>query len=103
MKAVVFGQGPRAGLSEYLSDVREQGLLQRYWMVWLPAQCVTFGLVPEHLRIAFVAAISFFWLMILTPPRPPGLARAAGRAPPLAPPRRIRQRPSENLSEPRRI
>jgi hypothetical protein len=29
-------------------------------------QCLTFGVVPQHLRIAFIAVVSFFWLIIFS-------------------------------------
>ena len=53
------------GLSKYLADARGD-LLLNYWAVWTPAQCLTFSVVPEHLRIPFVAFVSFFWLIILS-------------------------------------
>ena len=34
--------------------------------IWGPVQCLTFGVVPEHLRIAFIAVVSFFWLIIFS-------------------------------------
>eukprot|EP00887_Chlorella_sp_A99_P004985 scaffold4.g4985.t1 len=32
--------------------------------VWIPAQIVNFGVVPRHLRIPYVAAVSFGWTVI---------------------------------------
>jgi protein Mpv17 len=46
--------------------VQQEGLLQKYWMLWVPVQTLTFGVVPQHLRIVFIAAVSFVWLMILS-------------------------------------
>lgn len=65
LKAVVFEQPLKEGLSKYLADARGD-LLLKYWAVWTPAQCLTFSVVPEHLRIPFVAFVSFFWLIILS-------------------------------------
>ena len=54
------------GLSKYWHDITTQGILQTYWSIWIPAQCMTFGVVPSHLRVAFVAAVSFCWVTILS-------------------------------------
>lgn len=35
-------------------------------MLWGPVQRLTFSIVPDHLRITFIAAVSFFWLIILS-------------------------------------
>jgi len=29
-------------------------------------QCLTFGVVPPHWRIPFIALVSFFWLIVLS-------------------------------------
>uniref|UniRef100_A0A7S4K7P4 Peroxisomal membrane protein MPV17 n=1 Tax=Odontella aurita TaxID=265563 RepID=A0A7S4K7P4_9STRA len=65
-KAVVFNYSPREGLRRYAEDVRLKGLLAKYWALWIPVQTLTFTVVPEHLRIAFVAMVSFFWFIILS-------------------------------------
>lgn len=54
------------GLEKYFRHVQEEGLLFKYWMLWIPVQSITFGLIPEHLRIVFIACVSFVWLMILS-------------------------------------
>jgi len=54
-----------ATVLRYISDARGE-LLWKYWAIWTPAQCLTFSVVPEHLRTPFVALVSFFWLMILS-------------------------------------
>jgi hypothetical protein len=54
------------GLRKYVSHVQNEGLLLRYWSIWAPVQVLTFGFVPSHLRIPFIAFVSFFWLMILS-------------------------------------
>ena len=54
------------GLQKYFDDATKQGLLTKYWAIWIPAQCLTFGVVPPHFRVAFVATISFFWIFILS-------------------------------------
>lgn len=53
-------------LENYVLHVQTQGLLTKYWTIWIPVQCLTFGVIPIHLRIPFIALISFFWLMILS-------------------------------------
>jgi len=65
-KASIYGQTPQQGLENYWNDLRFKGLLNRYWSLWLPAEFITFGLIPLHLRILFIAFISFFWLVMLS-------------------------------------
>ena len=40
--------------------------MKALWSVWIPAQCITFGIMPLHLRLPFIAAISFFWCCLLS-------------------------------------
>jgi protein Mpv17 len=54
------------GLQKYVQHVRHEGLLLRYWSLWTPVSILTFGVVPHHLRIPFIAFVSFFWLIILS-------------------------------------
>ena len=65
-KAAIFRYSFREGLRRYKNDVLKNGLLTKYFALWGPVQCLTFGVVPEHLRITFIAAVSFFWLIILS-------------------------------------
>eukprot|EP00977_Amphora_coffeiformis_P002227 scaffold425_cov175-Amphora_coffeaeformis.AAC.86 len=65
-KAIIFRYPLRQGLRKYKHDVVNNGLLKKYFALWGPVQCLTFGVVPEHLRISFIAAVSFFWLIILS-------------------------------------
>ena len=54
------------GLQNYWRDITTKGLLKTYGTIWVPAQCLTFGLVPPHLRVLFVASVSFFWVTRLS-------------------------------------
>lgn len=56
----------REGLEKYREDVFERNLLLKFWALWIPVSCLTFGVVPHHLRVVFVAAVSFFWVFILS-------------------------------------
>ena len=40
--------------------------LKAFWSVWVPAQCITFGIMPLHLRLPFIATLSFFWCCFLS-------------------------------------
>jgi protein Mpv17 len=62
----MFGQTPGEGLAKYVKDIKDQGLLQKYWSVWLPAQTLQFSVVPHHLQVAFLATVSFFWFMLFS-------------------------------------
>mmetsp|Transcript_18424 Transcript_18424/g.43009 ORF Transcript_18424/g.43009 Transcript_18424/m.43009 type:complete len:269 (-) Transcript_18424:107-913(-) len=66
VKSVIFDYSIQEALSRYVDDVINNKLLIRYWSLWGPMQCLTFGVVPEHLRIAFIAAISFIWVIIFS-------------------------------------
>lgn len=54
------------GLDKYLVDVKDNDLLWKYWTIWFPAQSVSFSVVPDHLRVAFMASISFFWFILFS-------------------------------------
>lgn len=66
VKAILYGQSLQSGIQKYSNDVKQNGLLKQYWTVWFPAQIFNFSLVPAHLRIAFMAGISFGWMIILS-------------------------------------
>lgn len=70
VKAVIFNglalRHLKAGLSRYVDDVVNHGVLTKYWLLWGPVQTLTFSIVPVHLRIAFIAAVSFFWTIVLS-------------------------------------
>lgn len=40
--------------------------LQANWTLWLPAMFVAFKLVPTHLRVPYVSAVSFVWTSIMS-------------------------------------
>ena len=64
-KAFAFGEPLSEGLRRYLSDARKD-LLWKYWLVWGPVQCVTFGVLQPQWRVPFIALVSFFWLIVLS-------------------------------------
>lgn len=39
------------------------------WTVWLPAHTVTYGLVPPHLRVPWIASVSFGYVCLLSSTR----------------------------------
>merc|ERR1711920_824994 len=48
----------------YKSNIKND--LKCYWSMWVPAQCVTFYVMPLHLRLPFIATLSFFWCCFLS-------------------------------------
>ncbi|CAB9516870.1 Mpv17 / PMP22 family [Seminavis robusta] len=66
IKGTIFAQSPQESISKYIDDIAHQSLLQKYWLLWGPVGCFTFGVVPEHYRVTFIACVSFFWLIILS-------------------------------------
>ena len=65
-KALVYQHSKRDSIQKYITDVKENGLLKKYWTLWLPASLTNFLFVPAHFRVAFVAGVSFFWMIILS-------------------------------------
>ena len=65
-QAVVYRTSKRLAMRKYLSDVRFHGLLTKYWSLWIPMSIINFSVVPLHFRVAFVAVVSFFWMIILS-------------------------------------
>ena len=66
VKSFVFQHSLNEAMLNYKDDVMNNSLLFRYWCIWGPVQCITFGVVPQHLRIVFIAVVSFFWLVIFS-------------------------------------
>lgn len=66
VQALVYGYPKRKALKKYIKDVRENGLLKKYWSLWLPVSFLNFSIIPPHFRVAFVALVSFFWMIILS-------------------------------------
>ena len=65
-QAIVYGTSIREAIQKYITDVREHGLLIKYWSIWIPMSLFNFAIVPLHFRVAFVAVVSFFWMIILS-------------------------------------
>jgi len=66
LQALVYGYPKREALNKYFVDVKENGLLTKYWSLWVPLSFINFSLVPPHFRVAFVAFVSFFWMILLS-------------------------------------
>lgn len=66
VKALIYNYPKRQAMQKYIADVKEKRLLIKYWSLWIPVSIVNFLFVPEHFRVAFVAAVSFFWMIILS-------------------------------------
>ena len=66
IKAFVYEYPMKKGLQNYVNDIKYNGLLKSYWTIWVPAQSISFSVVPDHLRVAFMASVSFFWFILLS-------------------------------------
>lgn len=64
-KSIVFQFSLEEAKERYIHDVKD-GLIFKYWSFWVPAQSLTFSVIPTHLRIVWVAAVSFFWLVVFS-------------------------------------
>jgi hypothetical protein len=56
----------KEGYDKYMYDIMNNNLLTMYWTIWLPAQTISFSVVPDHLRVVFMASISFFWFILFS-------------------------------------
>jgi protein Mpv17 len=65
-KALIYRYSFREALRRYVDDILTHGLLTKYFCLWGPVQCLTFGIIPEHFRVTFIAMVSFFWIIILS-------------------------------------
>lgn len=65
-KALIFRYSVKEAFRRYTDDIRNHGLLTKYFTLWGPVQCITFSIIPEHFRVTFIAIFSFFWLIILS-------------------------------------
>lgn len=65
-QALVYRYPKREAIQKYITDVKENGLLKKYWSLWIPVTTINFFYVPDHFRVAFVAFVSFFWMIILS-------------------------------------
>ena len=66
IKAMVYQYSFQEAFRRYIDDIRNHGLLMKYFTLWGPVQCLTFSIIPERYRIVFIAMVSFFWLIILS-------------------------------------
>jgi Mpv17 / PMP22 family len=66
IKAMIYKYSFQEAFRRYIDDIRNHGLLIKYFTLWGPVQCITFSIIPEHYRISFIAIVSFFWLIILS-------------------------------------
>lgn len=66
VKAAVYDYPLKKGLQKYVHDIQYNGLLSKYLSIWIPAQSVSFSVIPEHLRVVFMASVSFFWFILFS-------------------------------------
>lgn len=65
-KALLVGNSFKQAMEHYVDDIKNRGLLIKFWALWTPVQCLTFSIIPEHFRVSFIAFVSFFWVIILS-------------------------------------
>ena len=53
----------RHALRRYLYSIRHENLLQRYFVLWMPAMTITFWMIPDHFRVLFMSSVSFLSLI----------------------------------------
>ncbi|GBF93159.1 hypothetical protein Rsub_05890 [Raphidocelis subcapitata] len=87
MKGAVEGRPLPSTVAKYKAELWEN--CKALWTIWVPAQLVNFALVPRHLRIPYVAGVSFLWTVVISVMRgalekPAGAEAAAQAAAPTA-------------------
>jgi hypothetical protein len=65
-KALIYRYSFKEAFRRYGDDIINHGLLSKYFLLWGPVNILTFTVVPEHLRLTWIAMVSFFWLIILS-------------------------------------
>jgi protein Mpv17 len=65
-KALIFQFSVKEAYGRYMYDIKNNGLLTKYFLLWGPVQCITYSVIPKHLRVSFIASVSFVWLIILS-------------------------------------
>lgn len=67
IKGLVFGTGiVKGGLNKYWRDVSTNGLLTKFWSLWIPVNCINFCLVPSQYRVAVNSVVAFGWLILFS-------------------------------------
>lgn len=64
IKAKVSGQPLSYAVHKYRTEIWDS--VKALWSVWVPLQLINFAFVPRHMRVPYVAAVSFGWTMILS-------------------------------------
>jgi hypothetical protein len=64
LKAFVEGKPMSSAVEKYKREIKDS--CKALWKIWVPAQLVNFAFVPRHLRIPYVAAVSFGWTVVLS-------------------------------------
>lgn len=64
LKGYVEGAAPADIFQRYRNELWEN--CKALWTIWVPAQLVNFSVVPRHMRIPFVAGVSFAWTVIIS-------------------------------------
>lgn len=64
IKATVEGETLGYAFNKYRTELYDS--VKALWSIWMPAQLVNFAFVPRHLRVPYVAGVSFIWTVILS-------------------------------------
>jgi len=66
IKALIFRTSLKQSMATYVDDIKTRNLLKYFWMLWIPVKLLKFTVIPEHLRITFLAVVSFFWMIVFS-------------------------------------
>jgi hypothetical protein len=60
-KAIIFRYGPREAFRRYTDDIKNHGLLTKYFMLWGPVQCLTFRYVRRREEVLDLFCVDSFY------------------------------------------
>ena len=63
-KGYVEGRPLQSTYERYKSELWDN--CKALWTIWVPAQLFNFSVVPGHLRIPFIAGVSFAWTVVIS-------------------------------------
>lgn len=65
VKAAVYDYPMREGLEKYVHDIKHNGLLTKYLSIWIPAQSISFSVIPGELHPAVIFCLFLYCVPLI--------------------------------------
>ena len=65
VKAAVYDYPMREGLEKYVHDIKHNGLLTKYLSIWIPAQSISFSVIPGELHPAVIFSLFLYCVPLI--------------------------------------